>query len=334
MNYLVNPGIHAKIARHLGVNPNSYQVQEAFSIDFRELPLEYQGKPLFPPIEGRKIDPLWGMRTRWIENQSGGYWENCDFPFAGFPPEIVDNWPMPNPDDFDYAQALAFCKAHKEYAIHYGNPGLGDIMNTAGMLAGVEEMLMGLISGEEVLTHWVNRRLSAQLAILERVLEYCGDYITFIWTGEDLGTQRGPLISPQLFQTEVLPPHKKIADLAKAFGKPVLMHSCGSSKWAFEDLISIGIQGIDTLQPEAEGMAPWQLAKQFGNQLLFHGCISTAGPLAYGTPKETETAVQQVLEVMKPYQGYCLAPTHLIQDNTPIENVLALYRSGLKFGTY
>ena len=69
-------------------------------------------------------------------------------------------------------------------------------------------------------------------------------------------------------------------------------------------------------------------------QLAFHGCISTAGPVAYGTVAETVENVRQTLEVMMPGGGYALAPTHQLQDNSPTENVVALYETALHCGQY
>jgi len=62
-----------------------------------------------------------------------------------------------------------------------------------------------------------------------------------------------------------------------------MIHTCGSSSWAYEDFIEMGITVVDTLQPEAKDMAPEYLKKTFGGRLAFHGCISTAGPVASGT---------------------------------------------------
>ena len=54
----------------------------------------------------------------------------------------------------------------------------------------------------------------------------------------------------------------------------------------------MGVNGVDTLQPEAANMSPEYLKKQFGGRLNFRGCISTAGPLAYGTPEECGCRLQ------------------------------------------
>ena len=44
--------------------------------------------------------------------------------------------------------------------------------------------------------------------------------------------------------------------------------------------------------------------------------------------------VRNTLGIMMPGGGYILSPTHSIQDNTPTENVLAMYESAHKFGVY
>jgi hypothetical protein len=77
-----------------------------------------------------------------------------------------------------------------------------------------------------------------------------------LYMGEDLGTQRGPLLSPSLFRKHIRPRLQAIVDLGAAYGIPVMFHSCGSSSWAFEDFIEMGIGVVDTLQPEAKDMAP------------------------------------------------------------------------------
>jgi uroporphyrinogen decarboxylase len=96
----------------------------------------------------------------------------------------------------------------------------------------------------------------------------------------------------------------------------------------------MGINGVDTLQPEAKDMSPEYLKQRFGGRLFFHGCISTAGPVAYGTPAEVTEYCRRTLEIMMPGGGYCFAPTHALQDNSPTENVLAMYEAARQYGVY
>jgi uroporphyrinogen decarboxylase len=113
-----------------------------------------------------------------------------------------------------------------------------------------------------------------------------------------------------------------------------MIHCCGSSSWAFEDFIAMGINVVDTLQPEAANMSPVYLKNNFGQRLAFHGSISTAGPMAYGSVQEAVANVKETLEIMMPGGGYIMAPTHMIQDNTPTQNVIAVYEAVRKYGVY
>ncbi|MBS3763477.1 MAG: hypothetical protein KGZ25_09280, partial [Planctomycetes bacterium] len=123
-------------------------------------------------------------------------------------------------------------------------------------------------------------------------------------------------------------------DLAKSFDLPVMIHSCGSSSWAFDDFIEMGIDVIDTLQPEAADMEPAYLKETYGDHLAFHGMISTAGPVTFGTTTDVRENVRETLEIMKPGGGYCLAPTHQLQDNSPTENVVEMYEAAREYGQY
>jgi uroporphyrinogen decarboxylase len=91
---------------------------------------------------------------------------------------------------------------------------------------------------------------------------------------------------------------------------------------------------VDTLQPEAKDMAPAYLKQRYGDRLAFHGCISTAGVVASGTEEQTIQAVRDTLQVMMPGGGYALSPTHMLQDNSPTENVLAMYAAARQYGQY
>lgn len=109
---------------------------------------------------------------------------------------------------------------------------------------------------------------------------------------------------------------------------------CGSSSWAYGEYVELGLTAVDTLQPEAKDMAPEYLKKRFGDRLAFHGCISTAGPVAFGTVADTVTYCRRILDVMMPGGGYCFSPTHALQDNSPTENVVAMYETAHKYGRY
>jgi hypothetical protein len=335
INYLSNPGIDLRLKEHFGLKPNDSEgLMKAFGVDFRGVGARYTGARLHAERPGRSVDPLWGWVTRYVEHGSGGYWDYCDFPLEQADEAMVTGWPMPSPDDFDYSGMAAACEARREYAVHIGGAGLACIMNTAGFLRGMEQVFVDLALDEPVGRILVDRMMEAQLEIARREIEAARGGVDFMWIGEDLGTQKGPLISMETFQTHIKPRHQKFLDMAKSFNLPVLMHTCGSSSWAYEEYIKMGVTAMDTLQPEAANMSPEYLKKTFGGRLAFHGCISTAGPVSFGTVDEVTADCRKTLEIMMPGGGYCFAPTHCLQDNSPTENVLAMYQTAHRHGRF
>ena len=335
INYDANPGIDGRLKAHFGLHRDDREgLLRALGVDFRYIGAPYCGPRLHEEVPGRQVDPRFGVRTRWIEHGSGGYWDFCDFPLRDADEETVANWPMPSPDDYDYSVVPDQCKALQGYCLHVGHAGMLDIINSSGMIRSMEQVFIDVITDEPAWKCYVDRRLDILLEVTRRTIEAADGEIDFLWTGEDLGSQDKPLISMDCFRSQIRPRHQRFIDLADSFGLPVMTHTCGSSSWAYEDFIEMGIRGVDTLQPEAKDMAPAYLKAHFGGRLIFHGCISTAGPVAFGTVDDVVKDCREILKVMMPGGGYCLSPTHALQDNSPTENVLAVYETVHKHGRY
>jgi len=92
--------------------------------------------------------------------------------------------------------------------------------------------------------------------------------------------------------------------------------------------------GIHTRWIEHETGGYQDLKKTFGGRLAFHGCISTAGPVVRGTVEDTIEYCRNTLDIMMPGGGYCFAPTHSLQDNSPTDNVVAMYETAREHGKY
>lgn len=334
IDYLCNPGIDHRLKLHYKLRPDDDEgLRQALGVDFRHLPLPYNGKPRFQPEKDRRINE-WGMRTRWIEHGSGGYWDYCDFPLREADVEAIRNWPWPDPDDFDYALMLDWCRRFADYYLVLGDPGFGDCINSAGMLRTMEEVLMDLYEDEEETLAIFDQKNAVQLGMVERALDKAKGAINMLWLGEDLGTQISPILSIDLFRKHIRPRHQKFVDLAKAYDIPVMIHSCGSSSWAFDDFIEMGISVIDTLQPEAANMDPAYLKNRYGELLSFHGCISTAGPVVDGSRDDIIAYTRDKLDILMPGGGYAMSPTHQLQDNSRVENVVAMYETAREYGRY
>lgn len=335
IGYEANPGIHARLAAALGLPAGDREaLNRALGVDCRGVGAPYTGPCIFKQIEGRRVNPVEGSYTRRIENAAGYYEDYCDFPLQGADDDTIAAFPVPDPDDFDLDAVGAQIEKHADFAVFIGGAGVPDIINSNGRIMGMEDVLVHLLTGNEAALRFIDRRIDMHLKVMERTLERYGKKIDFMWLGEDLGTQRAPMISPDLFRRVFRPRHQKFVDLAKAYGLPVMVHTCGSSSWAYEDFIEMGVSGVDTLQPEAADMSPRYLKEHFGGRLNFRGCISTGFPLAFGTAEQTCEHVLKTLETMMECRGYHFAPAHCIQDNSPVENVIEMYRAAHRYGVY
>jgi len=334
IDYKANPGIDQRLKEHFGLRLDDDEgLLQALGVDFRRAAAPYIGPKLHPDVAGRQVD-MWGIRRRWIAHESGGYWDFCDFPLREATLEEIEAWPMPSPDDFDYTAIAGQCRQFDEFCLVAGGASTGDVINSTGMIRTMEQTLVDLATDEPAGLRYIERKTGIQLEVMRRTLEAGAGRIAMLMIGEDLGTQIAPLISLELYRRHIRPIQERFCRLAEEYGIPVMIHCCGSSSWAFEDFIEIGIGVVDTLQPEARDMAPEYLKRRFGGRLAFHGCISTAGPVARGSVRDTVAECRRTLEIMMPGGGYCFAPTHQLQDNSPTENVVAMYETARTFGVY
>ena len=334
VNYHANAGIDRRLKEHFGLKPEDWEgLFRAIGVDFRNVGAHYTGGKLHADIPERGVYANeWGIRYRWIEHPTGGYWDFCDFPLQHADLKTVREWPMPTPDMHDYSRIADDCERNRDYAVVLGNAGVGDIINSTGMIRTMEQVLVDLMFDDEACLHYIDRRTEINLEIMRRSFEAAKGKIDILWLGEDLGTQIAPLISLELYRKHLRPRHQPFIDLAKKYGARVVIHTCGSSSWVYPDFIEMGIDGVDSLQPEAANMSPEYLKKTFGSKLLLHSLISTAaGPIVHGTAEDTRRYCRDMLEILAPGGGYCFAPSHCLQDNTPTENAVAMYETAREY---
>ena len=167
--------------------------------------------------------------------------------------------------------------------------------------------------------------------VIERVLKAAKGRIDLVLCGDDFGSQRGLLISPEKFNLLFAAKKQELFNLIHHHGAKVSHHCCGSSLKLIPRFIEIGMDAVQTIQPQAAGMNPYSLKQQFGEQLTLHGAVDVQGWLQFANPDEIEKEVYQLLDIVGAKGGYILSPSHNIQPDTPLENVLALYGAVAKY---
>ncbi len=205
LDYSANPGIDGRLKAHYGLSRDDGEgLRRALGIDFRHVGAPYVGPALHPQVEGVSVD-MWGIHRRWVKHDTGGYWDYCDFPLKDATLETIASWPMPSPDDCCYDDVAARCADMGEFCVVTGGAGLPDVINSTGMIRTMERVLMDLILHEEAGLTYIDRRIDILLEVTRRTLEAARGGIEVLALGEDLGTQRGPTLSLDLFRREIRP---------------------------------------------------------------------------------------------------------------------------------
>ena len=217
------------------------------------------------------------------------------------------------------------CAEYPDMAIATGRFGVQDFINGVAFGRGVEQVLMDIAVEDPVYLYLVEKRHKFFLEHIERILKAANGRIDIVLCGDDFGSQRASLISPATFDRLFSARKKVFFDMVHCYGAKITHHSCGSTRQLIPQFIDTGMDALQTIQPQAEGMNPYELKAEFGDKIVFHGAIDVQGWLQRATVAEIKEEVNRLMDEVGKNGGYILAPCHNIQPDTPIENVLAIY---------
>ena len=183
---------------------------------------------------------------------------------------------------------------------------------------GMEDALIYMVT-EPAFTHALLDRITAfNLRVIDIFNDYPFDAVYF---GDDWGQQRGMIMGPKLWREFIRPRLAAMYARAKKNGRFVIQHSCGDIHEVFPDLIEIGLDCYQTVQPEIYDLAG--IKREYGDRLAFWGAVSAQRDLPVRTPAELCRIIHETAAIMRPGGGYILAPTHAVPRDVPPENVLA-----------
>lgn len=307
-----------RLLSHTG-HPDEETLLRQLGVDIRHTTVD------MPPerwVDGA-YQNAWGERYRYVQTPWGRV--RSDLPGALSNARRLSDierfcWPLV--DELDFSVLPARCAAWRDHAIVYG---FADIWQRPGLVRGWEGMFLDMVERPEW-THYLCRVFTDFFKEeYTRAAEVTGGRIDLFLVLSDLGGQRGPLISRAMFGEFVAPYLKEMTDRIHSLGAKVLYHSCGDIHTLIPDLIDLGVDVLDPIQPTGPSMEPEILAEEWGGQVCFHGGIDVQHLLPHGTPAEVRAEVRRYSEVLGSRGGYILAPAHLFQPDIPPENILAVY---------
>ena len=187
------------------------------------------------------------------------------------------------------------------------------------MLRGFENALVDSILNVSFYEELLDRILEMQLRFLDKLLELP---IDGVYLGDDWGDQRGVILGPDRWRRFIKPRTAKLYERVHAAGVPVFTHCCGAVFDIIPDMIEIGLDGLESLQPEA--MDVYAIKREYGKDLLLWGGLGTQHTLPFGSPKEVRGEIRRLIEELGRGGGYILAPAKPLMEDIPTENAVAV----------
>ncbi len=319
VDFWAEPCVEERLLKDLKMGGTD-ELLDYMEVDIRSI---WAGEPPYKYTADDKRENYWGERFQKVNHM--GYEEWVHLPGALVEAETLKDlkkFDWPSPDWLDYGVLKEQVKKYKGYAIRYG---FGDVFTRPCAARGIENFLCDLAIRPDMGQFIIDKFADFYAEDVTRALEATDGQIDILLLLSDLGTQNGPLISMDMFNTYVAPAIKKVFSPARSAGVKTLFHSCGAVRKFIPSLIDAGMDILNPIQVGAAGMVPPELKKEFGDRISFHGGIDVQSTLPNGTPEDVQNEVRQRIRELGHNGGYIICATHNLQIDTSTANIKAMY---------
>jgi uroporphyrinogen decarboxylase len=300
----ISTGLRERLDRHFGGSAWQQAIEVPIAEPWFMLP-ERQN-----PVDGTFRD-AYGSLWR------GGAARHLVAPVLPDPSLAGFVWPDLRPEWEAQAPALRARLSQAPDRFRFSSFGSA-IFERAWMLRGFESFLCDLMVVDTFCDLFLERLTQHQQDLTRWLLELD---IDAVWFGDDWSGQNGLLISPELWRRRIRPCLARLVDTVHAAGRKVILHSCGNVRALIPDLIELGIDCLQSVQPEA--MDPIALKKEFGRELCFWGGAPVQGLPAL-TPAEIRARVRRLRDEMAPGGGYICSPAKALPEDLPLDQAVAM----------
>ena len=344
----LNTAAYDRLKEHLGLQTETRSFWRAlqYAVLDEEVMTRFHsdGRPLIPgPAPStltrdlgpdRFVDP-WGIT--WQRQPGNHFYDIAEHPLRDATVGDVARYPWPDlADPSRFAGLRARARAIREAG--YAVVALSGIspFEFSYMLRGMDRWFLDLACDHEFVHALLRRLTDLMRSAVEQLLAEAGDYIDILITGDDLGSQKAPLVSTTMYRQLIQPYHAELFRTIRSRSQTkIFYHSDGNVRPLLGDLIDIGIDVLNPVQVSARGMGDTAtLKREFGGRLAFCGAIDSQWVLPHGSPDDVRQEVRRRIKDLAPGGGYILASVHCIQPDVPPENVCALFDEAVVAGRY
>jgi uroporphyrinogen decarboxylase len=253
---------------------------------------------------GSKWTDIWGVGWRRLHEGVMGFPE--EHPLADLP-AAMKHYRWPDPDDQRlcgaiYENARGCDRAEKFLAGSHRDT----LWEKSYMLCGMESMMCNFIAEPQATRQLLRRIMDFQIGMARH---YLAAGIEIANLGDDLGTQHGLLLSPQIIHEFLVPEYRRLFDLYKSHNVLVNFHSCGHITPLLEMFIELGVNILNPVQATANDLEQVRQRTQ-GKMALLGGIAS--GLVMDGPPARIREEVRRRIAQLGQYGGYfCTADQHM-----------------------
>lgn len=309
------------------------ELLETLGIDCRVVTPNYIG-PDTEVMDDGSFYNIWGSVRKIVKNGSSSYEEYAAYPLADFQTtsevEQWDKWPESSMWDWD-SFIIKVGKANKKapYHIRYD---IGGIFESAWGLYGLDKFLIGFYENPELVCSIMECYTDIFISNFRSLMNKAEHLVDMVYTYDDIATQDGLMISPDMWRQYILPFHQKLNKVVREYDVKLMYHSCGAVRPlipAFIDELDIDV--LNPLQPRAKGMDMAFIKETYGDRLSFHGGVDLQKTLPFGTVEDVQNEVSGLCHTLGKDGGYICTSAHYIQGDVPVRNILALYGQDRQF---
>lgn len=242
--------------------------------------------------------------------------------------KIVDiySYEPPSPDlyNFDHIRKWAECT---DFFVYTSVQGVFDFEY---MLMGFEDFLIATKTNEKAIKLLVKKVSQFAIDSARKAIQ-AGAHLIII--ADDLAHNTGTFLAPRTLRDLFFPYLAEEVKEIKKLGVPVFLHSDGNLNEILDDIVEMGFDGLQSLQPSAN-MDLARIKKRYGDRICLMGNIDIDYTLPFGNAAEVKEAVIKALRIAGPGGGYILSSSNVLTRDVPAENAKTMYETAERYGKY
>lgn len=267
----------------------------------------------------------WGIGWKYVKNDFAVFTEIAHHPLAGDYSKL-DSFEIPDPladsqyDDFRKKKRLY---GDEKWLI--GSCQIS-IFEACWYLRGLAQFMMDMALEPDYAAALMDKVMQFPLHATKKFIELGAD---MVWFGDDISMQTGMMMSIDMWRQYFKERYATLFSVCKKANPNIKIayHSCGNCEEILDDMIEIGLDVLNPLQPMA--IDPFEVKKRYGSRLALFGGVCVQRLMPYGSPEEIRNMVRRLIRECGRGGGYILAPAHHIQADTPLDSIRVLYDAAL-----